>query len=142
VSKLKQAPSSNEIPEYILLKMSDLLVLYHNLYKAAEHPKIGYVDADRHFSYLLKQAFEKEVPVKTEVAESLLWACIQLEELEEGSEFWHPNGLGVNTFIARLMHHKKFRFYFDKIYNFFRSKKPRVRIPEEAIIKQEEEENV
>jgi hypothetical protein len=123
---------SNDIPSKFDIKLRDVLVLYYNLYKARAHPSLGFQDAEETFSTVLSVLDEQVVQITHRELEGLLWASTQLEEV--GAGFWHPHGLTVNVFITRMIHHKKFKFYFDKIYNFFRARKPKQGIPPSMLL--------
>src|SRR6187551_71202 len=116
-------PKKNEIPSSFDIKLRDVLILYYNLYQAKNHPDLGFQDSDNQFSTVLSVLDKQEVMISHKELEGLLWASIQLEEV--GSAFWHPAGVSANVFITRMIHHKKVKFYFDKIYSFFRARKPK-----------------
>ena len=140
----KHVVKQNEVPAQFTIKFKDVLILYYNLYRAKELPELGFQDADNQFRYTLNMLERHSLVISHKELEGLLWACVQLDELaadyEVGEGFWHPEKSNVNTFIQRMLHHKQFRFYFDKIYNFFRAKKPKQGVPPEAIIGSVEEE--
>ena len=138
----KRRTTEQYIPEVLNIKLQDLLVLYVNLLRAKGHQQIGYQDYEQTFQHTWALLREREIALKHTELEALLWCCIHLEELETGSEFWHPNNKSVDNFIQGALHHKKVRFYFDKIYNFFRVRKPKQGPPKEAIVTIGEDENV
>jgi hypothetical protein len=128
----------NAVPENLQIKIQDLMVLYVNLYLAKDEPTIGFQDCDNQFKYILKTISERTVTVRHTELESLLWACVNLEEMEvEGKlhgKFWHPHKSGVNQFIQRMIHQNTYKFHFDKIYCFFRTKKPDQGTPPDQIV--------
>ena len=132
-------PKINEIPSCFNIKLRDVLILYYNLYQAKNHPELGYQDADNQFTKVLRVLDLQEVQISHKELEGLLWASVQLDEV--GGNFWHPAGVAPNVFITRMIHHKKFKFYFDKIYSFFRARKPKQGTPLELIVSSEDEES-
>lgn len=136
------AEKTNYIPKNIPVKLRDVLVLYYNLYQAKKLPDIGVQDADNRFVFLLSTLNNREVSIDVEELEGLLWACVQMSERDRDPKFWHPDSLTVDTFIQRMMHHKQFKFYFDKIYSFFRSKKTRMKRIDGSLVSSEVSENV
>jgi hypothetical protein len=135
----EQAPfriaTQNYVPEVLNIKLQDLLVLYVNLCKASSNPAIGYQDNEKTFQETWALLRNREIALKQQELEALLWCCIHLDELPEGSQFWHPNEKSVSSFIQGMLHHKKLKFYFDKVYNFFRTRKPKQGVAPENIVK-------
>lgn len=136
-SKRAGPTKDNYIPEILDVKLRDLLVLFVNLHRAKANPELGYQDADNQFGFTLRILSDEQIRLPRAQLEGLLWACVHLDER---GEFYHPDNVKLDTFIARLMHHKKFKFYFDKIYSFFRETRPRTGVPPEAVISSEQGE--
>lgn len=125
---------TNYVPEHITITMEDFLILYVNLHAAKDTAGIGVANSEKTFRYTWNLLRTKPITLPTGELEALFWACVHLEELPHGSRFYHPYKLTVNQFIQKAVHHKTYRFYFDKIYNFFRSRKPKQGTPEDMIV--------
>jgi hypothetical protein len=111
------------LPKHFEISVSNLMVLYFNLYQAKNDPDIGFVDSDNSLGYIMRNIDDHKMTIKPHELESLLYACVLLAEKDS---FWHPKHLKVDTFVSRVLHHQQLKFYFDKIYCLLRDKKPRI----------------
>lgn len=139
----KRLHQDKYISDALTIKLQDLLILYFNLHKASTHPGIGFQDSEVTFQATWELLRKHEVSLKKSELEALLWCCIHLDELPEGSQFWHPTGRPVNAFIHKMIPYDRVRVYFDKIYSFFRARKPKQGVPKDQVVTiGEEEDNV
>ena len=112
----------NKVPDTLTISLRDLVILYSNLYLAKKRG-IGYLDADRSEFALNSRLSSIKHVIPTHELEGLLWAVVMLDESETG-EYFHPDSVPLNTFIYKVITNTQFRFYFDKVYNYFTSKRP------------------
>lgn len=125
------APSAN-IPEKLNVSLETLFILWANFYKASAASGIGFLDCEESIKEFMLTIRNKKIEVPTKDVERLLWACVQLDEQ---GEFYHYNKtLSLEAFIRRGFVWNHYKFYFDKVYNFFRTRKPKQGVPAEAII--------
>jgi hypothetical protein len=90
----------------------DIAVLLDNLYRATQHPEIGYADADTTMRELINATL---VPVELprEVVEKLLYYSNLMSE-EQG--FWHYEDISFDQFCSKLA------IKHDGIYNWISDK--------------------
>jgi hypothetical protein len=72
--------------EYRVSALELALLVFH-LFRAAEHPEVGFEDTDRTF-FEMRGTLNKQVRLPKAVLESALWSSNLLSEL---GLFWHPD---------------------------------------------------
>lgn len=88
-----------ERPREVKISLLNAAVLLRNIYTAASHGMVGFVDADKTLESLAKE-MQKDVWFKSDTLESALYYTNMLAELEE---MWHPQDIDFNTFIKRAL---------------------------------------
>lgn len=96
----------------IRITPTDLAVILHNFYEAANDPDIGNEDIEYSvddFEYFTNI----HLLVSTRVLESLLWSC---NMRGEKGAFWHPKGYEFSEFVNKMLTQTE-NYKFDHTYN-------------------------
>jgi hypothetical protein len=103
------------------VNFTDLAVLLALAVKGANHPRVGFEDAEIPLDKLTKILNSHSVKLKQETLESLLWSANLMDE--EG-QFWSAKkGESFTVFTRRLLTEAgKKDHYFDARYNLIRKK--------------------
>lgn len=91
-----------EKPREVRISLLNAAVLLRNIYVAATHGSVGFLDADKTLEQLAGE-MHRDVWFKLETLESALYYTNMLAELEE---MWHPDAIDFNTFIKRALPHE------------------------------------
>lgn len=109
---------TSEAPKTYAVSLLDLAVLLLHVHKGAEHPEVGFEDADRSIEELTKLLQVRKVEVQREALESALWSC---NLMDEEQVFWSPKKESFILFAARLLnnsgHYGDGTLTFDRQYN-------------------------
>lgn len=105
----------SDTEELFEVNLLQLLVLAANVVKARTLPdEVGYLDWDQPFFTFLNRLERRGATMKQSELESALSACNMLDEC---GEFFNVNSDDLDSFINKLMNHKRRRKYFDHVYN-------------------------
>ncbi len=88
----------------------DLVVLLDNVYRGADHPEVGFEDANKTLPMLAKYLGRSHELVDEGSIESALWSC---NLLDENGAFWHPTDKTFDQFVDRMLPNHRF----DKKFN-------------------------
>ncbi len=95
------------------INMLDAMALLYNVYAAARHEEIGFVDCERTLYELTLALSADYVEVPQDVMESALWSANMMNEVKE---FWHPyKRVGFDRFTNKLI--STHNVHFDEFYN-------------------------
>lgn len=104
------------IKKTVAVSTIDLAILIANLHFASQDPQIGFEDADRTLTDLLKE-MKRFVPIRLGVLESALWAS---NLSHEKGKFFHPTDEAFGTFVSKMLEPS---YRFDPVLNLIEEKK-------------------
>jgi len=110
-------PEKSPVLNYRISVLQAVVLLYH-VTKGANHPKVGFEDADRTLTEMIRALNRTSIKVNRSVLESALWSC---NLMDENDEFWHPTNKPFRRFVTNLLW--DYRSEFDEFYNFIKDKK-------------------
>lgn len=90
--------------QWLPVRLLDLAVLLYAIHWAALDENIGHNDARESVQSLTKR-LNRHVYVDPNVVESALYAC---NLLDEQGKFVHPQGIGFETMLKRVLGDRKF----------------------------------
>jgi hypothetical protein len=115
------ADGAPKVPKQYRLSILDVATLLFHVHRGAQHPEVGFEDAERTIERLTRELFNKRVIVGRDQLQSALWSC---NLLDEQKEFWSPHGEQFDKFVHRLLttNMPLQPIYFDKTYNLIKIK--------------------
>lgn len=96
------------------ISLYNTVILYANLYRAKDHPDVGYLDCDRPSKEIAERLKISGFQLKQSELEACLWACTQLFEI---GDFWHPAKVPLGVFINQIINPKRVQKHYDRVYS-------------------------
>lgn len=94
------------------ISLLDAVVLLYHVHRGAQHPEVGFEDADKTLKQLTKSLAQFRYTITESSLESALWSCNLMDEV---GEFWSPQGLSFKDWTNRLLSEQGADF--DHFYN-------------------------
>jgi hypothetical protein len=100
------------------ISLLDAVVLLYHVHRGTQMQEVGFEDSERTLEQLTRHLSQFKFTITDTALESALWSC---NLLDEQGEFWTPQGLSFDDWLAELI--DKNGFAFDKFYNTVQKKK-------------------